>query len=47
MFQGKKQDKIPEGLNEVEIGNYPGKEFRLMIVKMTQNLGEKMEKKMQ
>ena len=31
----KEQDKIPEKqLNEVEIGNLPEKEFRIMIVKM-------------
>ena len=32
----KEQDKTPEKqLNEVEIGNLPEKEFRIMIVKMT------------
>ena len=42
--QMKGQDKIPEKpLNEVEIGNLPEKEFRIMIVKMIQDLG-KMEK---
>ena len=35
MSQMKGQDKIPEKqLNEVEIGNLPEKEFRIMIVKM-------------
>ena len=35
----KKQDKTPEKqLNEVEIGNLPEKEFRIMIVKMIQDL---------
>ena len=44
MSQMKGQDKIPEKqLNEVEIGNLPEKEFRIMIVKMIQDLG-KMEK---
>ena len=39
--QGKNlQDQINEG----EMGNLPEKEFRVMIVKMTQNLGNKMEK---
>ena len=45
MSQMKEQDKTPEKqLNEVEIGNLPEKEFRIMIVKMIQNLGEIMEK---
>ena len=30
--------------NEEEIGNLPEKEFRVMIVKMIQNLGNRMEK---
>ena len=35
MFQMKGQIKIPEKqLNEVEIDNLPGKEIRIMIVKM-------------
>ena len=35
MFQTKEQDKTPkEQLSEVEIGNLPEKEFRVMIVKM-------------
>ena len=32
-------------LKEVEIGNLPEKEFRIMIVKMVQNLGKRMEAK--
>ena len=37
MYQMKEQDKTPENqLNEVEIGNLPEKEFRIMIVKMIQ-----------
>ena len=28
----------------MEIGNLPEKEFRIMIVKMIQNLGKRMEK---
>ena len=39
--QGKNlQDQINEG----KIGNLPEKEFRVMIVKMIQNLGDRMEK---
>ena len=44
MYQMKEQDKTPEKeLNEVEIGNLPEKEFRIMIVKMIQDLGKRME----
>ena len=39
MYQMKEQDKTPEKqLNEVEIGNLPEKEFRIMIVKIIQDL---------
>ena len=35
------KDKTPEKqLNEVEIGKLPEKEFRIMIVKMIQDLGK-------
>ena len=45
MSQMKRQDKIPEKQpNEVEIGNFPEKDFRIMIVKMIQDLGKTMEK---
>ena len=41
----KEQGKNPPGqTNEEEIGSLPEKEFRVMIVKMTQNLGNRMEK---
>ena len=41
----KGQDKTPEKqLNEVEIGNLPEKEFMIMTVKMTQDLGKIMKK---
>ena len=41
----KGQEKTPEKqLNEVEIGKFTGKEFRIMIVKMIQNLRKRMEK---
>ena len=33
--------------NEVEIGNFPEKEFRIMIVKMIQDLGKRMEAKIE
>ena len=46
MSQMKGQDKIPEKqLNEVEIGNLPKREFSIMIVKMIQDLGKRMEAK--
>ena len=42
MSQRKGQYKIPEKqLNEMEIGNLPEKEFRIMIVKMIQDLGKR------
>ena len=31
-------------INEEEIGKLPGKEFRIMIVKMIKNLENKMDK---
>ena len=41
----KEQDKSPEKqLNEMEIGNFPEKEFRIIIVKMIQNRRKRMEK---
>ena len=41
----KEQSKNPpDQTNEEEIGSLPGKEFRVMIVKMIQNLGNRMEK---
>ena len=44
MSQMKEQVKTPEKqLNEVEIGLL-GKEFRIMIVKMIQDLGKTIEK---
>ena len=44
----KKQDKTPEKqLNEVEIGKLPEKEFRIMTVKMIQDLGKRMEAKIE
>ena len=45
MSQMKEQDEIPEEqLSEVKIGNLPENEFRVMIVKMIQNLGNTIEK---
>ena len=40
--QVKEQDKCPPNQTK-EIGNLPDKEFRIMIVKMIQNLEIKME----
>ena len=48
MYQMKKQDKTQEKqLNEIEIGNIPEKEFRIMTVKMIQDLGKRMEAKIE
>ena len=43
MFQTKEQDKTSEELSEVEIGNLREKEFRVMTVKMIQDLRKRME----
>ena len=48
MSQMKGQVKTPEKqLSEVKIGNLPEKEFRIMIVKMIQNLRKRMEAKLE
>ena len=39
-----KSKNPPDQTNEEEIGSLPGNEFRIMIVKMIQNLGNRMEK---
>ena len=45
MSQMKGQDKTPEKhLEEVEAGNLPEKEFRIMILKMIQDFRKTMEK---
>ena len=42
--QVQEHDKCPQNqTKEEEIGNLPDKEFRIMIVKMIQNLENKME----
>ena len=42
IYQMKEQDKTPgKQQNEMEIGNLPEKEFRIMTVKMIQNLVKK------
>ena len=44
MQQVKEHGKNPQDQkNEEEIGNLPDKDFRALIVKMTQNLGNEME----
>ena len=46
MYQKKEQEKTPEKqLNEVEIGNLLEKEFKIMVVKVIQDLGNRMEAK--
>ena len=43
-FQMKGQYKTPEKqLNEVEIGNLPEKKFRMMMMKMIQDIGKTMK----
>ena len=41
--QGKGHDKKPPNQTKEEIGSLPEKEFRIMIVKMIQNLENTME----
>ena len=43
LYMKEQYKKVQEQLNEVEIGNLSEKEFRVMIVKMIQNLGKRME----
>ena len=44
MLQTKEQDKIlEEHLSKVEIGNLPKKEFRVMIIKIIQELRKRMD----
>ena len=48
MLQTKEQGKnLQDQINEVEIGNLPEKEFRIMIVKMIQDFGKTMEAKIE
>ena len=48
MSQMKGQDKTPEKqLKEVEIGKLSENEFRIVIVKMIQDLGKRMEAKIE
>ena len=48
LYQMREQDKTPEKqLNKVEIGNLPEKEFRIMIAKMIQDLGKRLETKIE
>ena len=39
----KEQDKTPEELSEVEISNLPDKEFRGVSVKVTKELGRRID----
>ena len=44
----KEQDKtLEKQLNKVEIGNLPDKDFRIIIVKMIQDLGKSMQAKIE
>ena len=48
MFQTEEQDKTPEEqLNDIETSNLPKTEFRVMIVKMLQDLGKRIEAKIE
>ena len=44
MFQMKEEAKTPGGeLSEVEMGNLPEKEFKVMMIKMIKELGRRMD----
>lgn len=43
MFQKKEQDKSPQKQPNEETGNLPEKEFRVMTVKIIQDLRKRME----
>ena len=43
-YRRRSKVKTYKTTNKEEIGNLPEKEFRVMIVKMIQNLGNRMEK---
>ena len=43
MFQMKEQDKTPEEVNEVEIGNLHKKEFRVVIIKTIKEFRRRMD----
>ena len=45
MSQTREQDKTPEQLSEVQISNLHEKDFRVMTVKMIQDLGKNLEAK--
>ena len=44
LSQKKGQDKTPEKLNEVEMGSLPEEEFRMITVKVTQDLRRTMKR---
>ena len=43
IFQTKEQDKTPEELSELEIGNLPDKVFKVMIIKMIKEFERRMD----
>ena len=44
----KEQDKVPvKQLSDMKIGNLHGKEFRVIVVKLIQDLGKRMEAQME
>ena len=42
IFQMKEQDKTPKELSEVEMGNLPSGEFKVMSIKMFKELGRRL-----
>ena len=47
MFYIKEQNKIPWDLSKVEIGNLPDKEFKVMIINMTKEIGRRMDEQIE
>ena len=43
ILQTKEQDKTTEQLSELEMGNLPEKEFRVMIIKMMKEFRRKIK----
>ena len=42
IFQMKEQDKTPKELSEVEMGNLPSREFKVLNTKMFKELGRRL-----
>ena len=43
MFQTKEQGKLQKGFDEIDICNLPDKEFKVIVIKMTTELGRRID----